>query len=195
MVNDNIVKFKDSLLSKLIDKTSDYQLKWRWFSSEDEDDLLKKLNNYYKNRPKKSFPYDTNDILDDFPQNYKIIVDESMYVTIKYYIKNKKGKPKEKKLRYGLIKGVDPDDNNSKCMLSLVCDRKDSEFYVPIITRNATEANLEKLKKLYFLAEFKMDKEMKIIERWITNEFDDIEKNIKRKKEQKKILKKADKDN
>lgn len=104
-----------------------------------------------------------------------------MFVIIKYY-KKKNKKYIEKKLRYGLIKGYNSDEKKGEPMLSLVCDKKSASYYIPIITSNSSETCRKELEELYYLAEFKMYNEMKLIEKWISGEFDEAAKEFEKQK-------------
>lgn len=192
---DNIEKLKESLVSTLIEKTEKYEVEWKWFKVDDKEELEKKHIFAYSKRPKRLFPYNIDAVSEEFPETYVIVAEESMFVKIKYYEKEKNGNEYLKgKLRYGLIKGYNSDSDDGEAMLSLVCDRKDSKFYVPIITSNSSEECHKKLEELYYLAEFKMHSEMKLIEKWMNGEFEKIEKEIKEEKEAKKLKKKEEKE-
>lgn len=190
MIN-NIQEFKKSLLKNLIEKTEKYEIEWKWFTENFGKVLEEKHSIFYLENTKRLFPYNNEDILSDFPENYKIIAEESMFVTIKYY--KKKKKLKEKKLRYGLIKGYNADAKTGENMLSLVCDKKSARYYIPIITSNSSEKFHEELEKLYYLAEFKMYSEMKIIEKWISGNFDEDAKQFKKQEAENKLKKRENK--
>ncbi|WP_145146533.1 hypothetical protein [Paenibacillus xylanexedens] len=186
MIN-NIDKFKESLIRKLLEKTDKYEIEWKWFDADEQEDLERK-HYFYSTRPERRFPYDNEDILSDFPENYKIIADESMFVTIKYY-KKKNKKYVKKKLRYGLIKGANSDEKMKGTMLSLICDKKSANYYIPIITSNSSEECRKELEELYYLAEFKMQNEMKLIEKWISGEFDEAAEEFEKQKAANKLEK------
>lgn len=187
----NVEKLKESLVNTLIEKTENYEIEWKWFKAEDKYNKDSFLNSL---KQKRVFPYDYENVSDDFPEKYSIIAEESMFAKVKYYEKNKNGKEYVKgKLRYGLIKGYNEESNTSHSMLSLVCDREGSKTYTPIITSNSSKEYHEKLEQLYYLAEFTMHKEIKLIEKWMNGEFESIGKEIKEKEKAKKLEKKEKK--
>ncbi len=170
----NIEDFKKSLLKSLIDKTMRYEIEWKSFG----------YNSIM-------FPYKEESILSDFAEQYKLITEESMFATIKYYKKNKK--IEEKELRFALIKCISEKEAD-KIVFSLICDKEASKKgYTSLIISDSSESFFEKLEELYQLAGFKMSSEIKIIEKWMSGDFEEDSKQFKKQEEENKIKKRENK--
>lgn len=145
-------EFIDKLIDKLIVETAEYKLEWDFYYADSEESL-----NWG------TIPYRKKHLHEDLSSNYQLESDRSLYAEVDY--------DEEHAMRFGLLRFARILEDNSsgeEKELMLVCDRMHKNKYTSLINTAIEPTKKMKLIQLYDLAIFKMNKDIQVIEQWLS---------------------------
>ncbi len=164
MYTKNNDEFLKNIYEKLINKTSEYNIKWEYYTKDEKSPFVF-LNEHEEPR---YFPFKKKHLLACINDDYKVKVGHSIYTVIK---------SNDKDIRFSIVmlrkKLRNKDDNevyDKVEALMLIFDVLENDDYRNLSSSEIKVDESSELFELYKLATLKMDDDVKIIEDWLLDD-------------------------